>query len=103
MVSSRQIEMAFQTQLGAGSRRLPAVVGLHPCSPDNHVGALSQGIGEEKLVVPRLVAAEQQSRAVVTLDINTHAAQSLGETRHFFQRGREMGQVHARQTRYDVS
>ena len=99
VVSSREIEMAFQAEFGAGGCRLPAVVGLHPRSPDNHVGALSQGIGEEKLIVPRLIAAEKQSGTIIALDKDAHAAQTLRKARHFFQRGRQMGQVYTRQSR----
>src|SRR5262249_6226918 len=95
-----EVEAAFEAEFGAGGRSLPAVVRLHACAPDDYVGFLAQGVGPEELIVPGLVAAEQEPGAIVALEKDADAADPLGETWHLFQGRGQVSQVHARQTRH---
>src|SRR6516225_3028630 len=92
MGCTSQVQMAFKSKFVAGRRCLPAVVRLHSGSPDQNIGLLSQCLGQEEFVVPGLVAAKEQTGAIVALDENSRSFQALGKAACFFQRGRQMGQ-----------
>ncbi len=88
----RQHEVAVEPRLGAGGRRLPAVVALHQPAPDEQVGPAAEGLGHHELVVPRLVAADRQSRAVVPLHEDGRPADRLREAGQVLQRRRPMSE-----------
>src|SRR6266545_1193317 len=94
-----QVKMTFQTQLGARGGSLTAVVRLHPSPPHKNVGALMQSVSEEKLVVARLVAAEEDACAVVALEEQPRPTDAFGEAWGLLHRCRQMGQADARQLR----
>src|SRR3546814_8347595 len=61
-------------------------------SGDDVVGAVLQGICEQELQLARLVAAEAEPGAVVTLDQQARPPQRRGQPRQFFQGRGEMGE-----------
>src|SRR3546814_11055060 len=61
-------------------------------SGDDGVGAVLQGICEQELQLARLVAAEAEPGAVVTLDQQARPPQRRGQPRQFFQGRGEMGE-----------
>ncbi len=87
-----EIEMAFQAELVARRRGLPAVVGLDARSPDEGIGLLLQGLAHQEFVVPRLVAAHDHAGAIVALDENARPLQTAGKAHSLLQRRRQMRQ-----------
>ena len=88
--SARQDKMAVDAGFRAGGCRLAAVVALHAAAPDEEVRTLPLRLGQDELVVPRLVAAEHQARAIVALDRNRRPANSRREPGERFQGRRPM-------------
>ncbi len=81
-----EIQTAFQPEFRTTRRRLSAVVGLKPGTPNDHVATLRDGIAEQKFVVPGFVTAQQQTRTIVALDEDANAVADTGrKPREFFE------------------
>ena len=93
-----QEEMAVQPELIARRGGLSAVVRLHAGAPDKHVGALPLRLGQQELVVTRLVAAHHHPGAVVPLHENPRPLQTTREACDLLERRRQMRQRDARQS-----
>src|SRR4029077_4600843 len=93
-----QVKDAIEPELVARGGGLPAVVGLHPGTPDDHVRFLPQRLTHQEFVVASAVAAEEQPGAVIPFDEQPRHLQTLRKTRDFLKRRRQMSERHARQT-----
>src|SRR5262245_24990425 len=78
--SPAEDEVNIEAGLRASRRRLAAIVALHASPPHDDVGLLAEGVSNQELVVPGLVAAKGETRAVIALDENPRSAEGPGES-----------------------
>src|SRR5215813_9809004 len=85
-----QNQDAAQPEPRAHGRSHPRMVRFHASAGDHHSGAVGHGLGQHVFQLANLVAAESWAGVIVALDEDARgiAAQSLTESRRFFDRRR---------------
>ena len=99
-LAATEHQMNIESDLRARGRCLPTVVALHPRAPHDEIGSLGQRIRDQELVVPRLIPAKQQPRAVIPLDPHTRpvCTHGLAKPRQQFQWRWQVSQRRSRDT-----
>lgn len=85
--------MTVEARPGTGGRRLPTVIALHSCPPDDRIGPFAKRVSDQKFIVPRLVPPHGEPRAIIAFDPDARNFNCLGETGQILQRRRQMGQA----------
>src|SRR5262249_57317005 len=96
-----ETQAAGHAETRAEGRRPTRVVRFHAAAGDHRFGAVGHDLGQHVFQLANLVAAESRAGVIVALDEDARgiAAQSLTESRRFFDRCRIDAVI---QTRYRI-